>query len=66
MFYKGRHGKPDCRSPYGERGLKYLVGFQKSDVLRGRSPYGERGLKYPPPTLTLRGGRVTLLTESVD
>ena len=33
------------RSPYGERGLKYLRPLQQSDRQR-RSPYGERGLKF--------------------
>ena len=33
-----------CRSPYGERGLKYPNNVQ--DILDNRrSPYGERGLK---------------------
>ena len=32
------------RSPYGERGLKFGIGFNVGDGL-GRSPYGERGLK---------------------
>ena len=34
-----------CRSPCGERGLKYLAGvtYKSED---GRSPCGERGLKY--------------------
>ena len=33
------------RSPYGERGLKYLGRFVV-DLYVCRSPYGERGLKY--------------------
>ena len=33
------------RSPYGERGLKYLVQCLVDEVF-GRSPYGERGLKF--------------------
>ena len=33
------------RSPYGERGLKWLRAWNKP-CTRGRSPYGERGLKY--------------------
>ena len=34
-----------CRSPHGERGLKYQrrAGIAK---INGRSPHGERGLKY--------------------
>ena len=54
------------RSPYGERGLKYLVQCLVYEVL-GRSPYGERGLKS---TGTPKGVELThavaLLTESVD
>ena len=34
-----------CRSPHGERGLKYAVSVPKCHVT-GRSPHGERGLKY--------------------
>ena len=33
-----------CRSPYGERGLKFRRGRRKPSEKR-RSPYGERGLK---------------------
>ena len=33
------------RSPYGERGLKYLMAHGHVEHDR-RSPYGERGLKY--------------------
>ena len=32
------------RSPYGERGLKYIYEVS-GDIDCGRSPYGERGLK---------------------
>ena len=32
------------RSPYGERGLKFIV-RSFDGGWRGRSPYGERGLK---------------------
>ena len=35
----------ECRSPYGERGLKCHV-HDRTQVWPGRSPYGERGLKY--------------------
>ena len=34
------------RSPYGERGLKYVVNHHHPPVWQGRSPYGERGLKW--------------------
>ena len=34
-----------CRSPYGERGLKFRC-LLFARALLGRSPYGERGLKY--------------------
>ena len=33
------------RSPYGERGLKYIV-FGEPPGRERRSPYGERGLKF--------------------
>ncbi len=39
-----------CRSPYGERGLKHArAGSRRSAT--SRSPYGERGLK---PEITIR------------
>ena len=41
-----------CRSPHGERGLKYDV-LRLSAIDTSRSPHGERGLKYQC-TLTLR------------
>ena len=34
------------RSPYGERGLKYLTARSSFAKNPCRSPYGERGLKY--------------------
>ena len=34
-----------CRSPHGERGLKYPKALQRL-ATRGRSPHGERGLKF--------------------
>ena len=36
-----------CRSPYGERGLKFHEGLGLR-LDGGRSPYGERGLKLDP------------------
>ena len=37
----------NCRSPHGERGLKFLVNIlDLYDKATGRSPHGERGLKY--------------------
>ena len=39
-----------CRSPHGERGLKYIVIFSPTDLC-GRSPHGERGLKSHPMPL---------------
>ena len=36
------------RSPYGERGLKFLRLVPEFPALSGRSPYGERGLKFGP------------------
>ena len=34
-----------CRSPHGERGLKYLIRMKLGLMMIGRSPHGERGLK---------------------
>ena len=34
------------RSPYGERGLKFVDLGDVGLDLGGRSPYGERGLKF--------------------
>ena len=53
------------RSPYGERGLKWLSYVTPIGNV-GRSPYGERGLKSVITLIRLRGGLVALLTESVD
>ena len=39
-----RRGMP-CRSPHGERGLKYQRAMSRFE-LESRSPHGERGLKY--------------------
>ena len=44
----------ECRSPYGERGLKWRRGRAEGGE-RGRSPYGERGLKSRGRGV--RGGR---------
>ena len=44
------------RSPYGERGLKFIETNLESRVRR-RSPYGERGLKYDGKYPTERGVR---------
>ena len=52
------------RSPYGERGLKY-VGAGARGRPSCRSPYGERGLKCRRGGPD-RGEQVALLTESVD
>ena len=54
-----------CRSPYGERGLKYVLADAGS-VCEGRSPYGERGLKSTILLCTWPLDEVALLTESVD
>ena len=61
MSIPGRRG----RSPYGERGLKYVVD-DAAPACPGRSPYGERGLKCRPFAIGPRWKRVALLTESVD
>ena len=37
----------DCRSPHGERGLKFSVSLAYQLQDGGRSPHGERGLKLP-------------------
>ena len=34
------------RSPYGERGLKFVHVSKRGGVRERRSPYGERGLKF--------------------
>ena len=41
-----------CRSPHGERGLKYRVCGWRNLYCR-RSPHGERGLKCTPPAQPL-------------
>ncbi len=53
------------RSPYGERGLKYVRELHCLLIAR-RSPYGERGLKYLKGLQPCHGRGVALLTESVD
>ena len=35
-----------CRSPHGERGLKWIFTTVTIIVTMSRSPHGERGLKY--------------------
>ena len=42
----------DCRSPHGERGLKYQQQVQHLCNQR-RSPHGERGLKFDYPVFKL-------------
>ena len=42
QYSNSRKGR---RSPYGERGLKYLSSAHRRGTAR-RSPYGERGLKF--------------------
>ncbi len=37
---------PSCRSPCGERGLKYLANRATIRADARRSPCGERGLKF--------------------
>ena len=54
-----------CRSPHGERGLKYFVDFVIRRTQR-RSPHGERGLKSDVHVTKLDREMVALLTESVD
>ena len=54
-----------CRSPYGERGLKFQFPVAGNGSHR-RSPYGERGLKYRIVIHPDWQGIVALLTESVD
>ena len=57
----------DCRSPYGERGLKSASEAANGVVLYGgRSPYGERGLKSQAEGREGHKEGVALLTESVD
>ncbi len=38
--------KSGCRSPRGERGLKYFLFSNLIGIAGGRSPRGERGLKF--------------------
>ena len=45
MYLQVIASRPPSRSPYGERGLKYLGEITAMLDCR-RSPYGERGLKY--------------------
>ena len=60
-----RHAFP-CRSPHGERGLKFKPMRDNKGSDGCRSPHGERGLKLiVPPCLTC-AARVALLMESVD
>ena len=54
-----------CRSPHGERGLKYHQVHRTYEALR-RSPHGERGLKCKTHFPVARNAFVALLTESVD
>ena len=35
-----------CRSPHGERGLKWEYHYTAKSTFKRRSPHGERGLKY--------------------
>ena len=44
------------RSPYGERGLKFLLLGDDAENAAGRSPYGERGLKSEDALLTAFDG----------
>ena len=53
------------RSPYGERGLKFMESALYNTTLAGRSPYGERGLKSEIADCGYVY-EVALLTESVD
>ena len=53
------------RSPYGERGLKFLDTCSNEHTIR-RSPYGERGLKSQAEGREGHKEGVALLTESVD
>ena len=55
-----------CRSPHGERGLKYTPDVGKADSTEGRSPHGERGLKCDTKGRVEHFARVALLMESVD
>ena len=49
-----------CRSPHGERGLKFVRGLRLVERL-GRSPHGERGLKFEP--VGVLGGLVGSLSS---
>ena len=48
------------RSPYGERGLKY-VAVDLHAIIASRSPYGERGLKLlRSASVGIAGGSLSL------
>ena len=59
------HHPAACRSPHGERGLKFRPLGERDAGLR-RSPHGERGLKWQLQLSQSRKYPVALLTESVD
>ena len=45
------------RSPYGERGLKWVYRIVRNPRQNRRSPYGERGLKSSPRSVCGMGNR---------
>ena len=53
-----------CRSPHGERGLKFVRDEERAERY-GRSPHGERGLKLKEEAMKA-SEQVALLMESVD
>ena len=55
-----------CRSPHGERGLKYQRTAIAGEIRASRSPHGERGLKYIGKVRSMDFPHVALLMESVD
>ena len=55
-----------CRSPRGERGLKFLPFLVLQVQPLGRSPRGERGLKLSGLMIRELYTIVALLAESVD
>ena len=67
-----KHVRPNCRSPCGERGLKYFrLGSICRVAMPSRSPCGERGLKFCTtsqggsrfPSLPVRGAWIEIVAE---
>ena len=55
-----------CRSPHGERGLKFRLMADNPGLADRRSPHGERGLKYNKAVVLHFKHQVAPRTGSVD